>query len=170
MPESRARRVLRPHGDAAVGFPGAHPAVSQGSARVPARVCRGDSPRAAAYGRTRAPVRSHGSGGNHSARSCGCGTCVGGVCRSLRHLRETTGLAPQTSGVSRAGDACGPSWGAAGPLCLPGVRGPKTAQRVITLSADVASERTAERVKVVLNRLEEYRDVPEVREVLDEAA
>lgn len=45
-----------------------------------------------------------------------------------------------------------------------------TAQRVITLSADVASERTAERVKVVLNRLEEYRDVPEVREVLDEAA
>ncbi|WP_346770401.1 helix-turn-helix transcriptional regulator [Streptomyces sp. N502] len=45
-----------------------------------------------------------------------------------------------------------------------------TAQRVITLSADVASERTAERVKVVLQRLEEYRDVPEVREVLDEAA
>ncbi|MFF3911316.1 hypothetical protein ACFYZJ_36460 [Streptomyces sp. NPDC001848] len=45
-----------------------------------------------------------------------------------------------------------------------------TAQRVMTLSADVASERTAERVKVVLRRLEEYRDVPEVREVLDEAA
>lgn len=45
-----------------------------------------------------------------------------------------------------------------------------TAQRVITLSADVASERTAERVKVVLHRLEEFRDVPEVREVLDDAA
>ncbi|MFI1562592.1 transcriptional regulator [Streptomyces sp. NPDC020490] len=45
-----------------------------------------------------------------------------------------------------------------------------TAQRVITLSADVASERTAERVKVVLRRLEEYQDVPEVREILDEAA
>jgi transcriptional regulator with XRE-family HTH domain len=45
-----------------------------------------------------------------------------------------------------------------------------TAQRVITLSADVASERTAERVKVVLLRLEEYRDVPEVREVLEDAA
>ncbi|NEW76246.1 helix-turn-helix domain-containing protein [Streptomyces rhizosphaericus] len=45
-----------------------------------------------------------------------------------------------------------------------------TAKRVITLSADVASERTAERVKVVLHRLEEYRDVPEVREVLDDAA
>ncbi|MGW3949645.1 helix-turn-helix domain-containing protein [Streptomyces sp. NPDC004752] len=45
-----------------------------------------------------------------------------------------------------------------------------TAQRVITLSADVASERTAERVKVVRNRLEEYRDVPEVQEVLEGAA
>lgn len=45
-----------------------------------------------------------------------------------------------------------------------------TAKRVITLSADVASERTAERVKVLLHRLEEYRDVPEVREVLDDAA
>ncbi|MGW7366537.1 helix-turn-helix domain-containing protein [Streptomyces sp. NPDC054841] len=44
-----------------------------------------------------------------------------------------------------------------------------TAQRVILLSADIASERTAERVKVVLHRLDEYRDVPEVREVLDEA-
>ncbi|MCX4904597.1 helix-turn-helix transcriptional regulator [Streptomyces sp. NBC_00878] len=45
-----------------------------------------------------------------------------------------------------------------------------TAKRVISLSADVASERTAERVKVVLHRLEEYRDVPEVREILDDAA
>ncbi|MFI2351964.1 helix-turn-helix domain-containing protein [Streptomyces sp. NPDC019443] len=45
-----------------------------------------------------------------------------------------------------------------------------TAQRVISLSADVASERTAERVRVVLHRLDEYRDVPEVRAVLDEAA
>ncbi|MDQ0941471.1 helix-turn-helix transcriptional regulator [Streptomyces sp. V1I1] len=45
-----------------------------------------------------------------------------------------------------------------------------TAQRVITLSADVASERTAERVKVVLHRLEDFRHVPEVREVLEDAA
>lgn len=45
-----------------------------------------------------------------------------------------------------------------------------TARRVIALSADVASERTAERVKVVSHRLEEFRDVPEVREVLDEVA
>ncbi|GAA2663778.1 hypothetical protein GCM10010307_84470 [Streptomyces vastus] len=45
-----------------------------------------------------------------------------------------------------------------------------TAKRVISLSADVASERTAERVRVILHRLEEYRDVPEVREVLDDAA
>ncbi|MZE77893.1 helix-turn-helix domain-containing protein [Streptomyces sp. SID5475] len=45
-----------------------------------------------------------------------------------------------------------------------------TAQRVMTLSADVASERTAERVRIIRNRLEEYRGVPEVREVLDGAA
>ncbi|MFC0847116.1 helix-turn-helix transcriptional regulator [Streptomyces noboritoensis] len=45
-----------------------------------------------------------------------------------------------------------------------------TAERVITLSADVASERTAERVRVVLARLDDYRDVPEVRAVLDGAA
>ncbi|MFI1168305.1 hypothetical protein ACH4UM_33145 [Streptomyces sp. NPDC020801] len=45
-----------------------------------------------------------------------------------------------------------------------------TAQRVIALSADIASERTAERVKVVLHRLEDFSDVPEVREVLDDAA
>ncbi|MFE0195685.1 helix-turn-helix transcriptional regulator [[Kitasatospora] papulosa] len=45
-----------------------------------------------------------------------------------------------------------------------------TAERVIALSADVASERTAERVRVVLARLAEYADVPEVRAVLDSAA
>lgn len=42
-----------------------------------------------------------------------------------------------------------------------------TAQRVISMSADVASDRTAERIKVVLDRLREYDDVPEVRTVLD---
>ncbi|WP_097923138.1 helix-turn-helix domain-containing protein [Streptomyces sp. wa1063] len=42
-----------------------------------------------------------------------------------------------------------------------------TAERVISLSADVASERTAERVRVVLARLAEHADVPEVRAVLD---
>ncbi|MGK5630364.1 helix-turn-helix transcriptional regulator [Streptomyces sp. URMC 123] len=42
-----------------------------------------------------------------------------------------------------------------------------TAERVISLSADVASERTAERVRVVLARLAQYSDVPEVRAVLD---
>ncbi|MBO8203044.1 helix-turn-helix transcriptional regulator [Streptomyces smyrnaeus] len=45
-----------------------------------------------------------------------------------------------------------------------------TAERVISLSADVASERTAERVRVVLARLAEYAEVPEVRAVLDAAA
>ncbi|MFV0134683.1 helix-turn-helix transcriptional regulator [Streptomyces sp. HMX87] len=45
-----------------------------------------------------------------------------------------------------------------------------TAERVISLSADVSSERTAERVRVVLARLAEYADVPEVRAVLDAAA
>ncbi|MFF7492678.1 helix-turn-helix transcriptional regulator [Streptomyces rubiginosohelvolus] len=45
-----------------------------------------------------------------------------------------------------------------------------TAERVLTLSADVASERTAERARVVLARLSEYADVPEVRAVLDSAA
>ncbi|MFJ8754705.1 helix-turn-helix transcriptional regulator [Streptomyces sp. NPDC102441] len=45
-----------------------------------------------------------------------------------------------------------------------------TAERVISLSADVASERTAERVRVILARLAEYADVPEVRAVLDWAA
>ncbi|MFD7664751.1 helix-turn-helix transcriptional regulator [Streptomyces sp. NPDC059788] len=45
-----------------------------------------------------------------------------------------------------------------------------TAERVITLSASVTSDRTAARVRVVLGRLEDYRDVPEVRAVLDGAA
>ncbi len=45
-----------------------------------------------------------------------------------------------------------------------------TAERVISLSADVASERTAERARVVLARLAEYAEVPEVRAVLDSAA
>jgi transcriptional regulator with XRE-family HTH domain len=44
------------------------------------------------------------------------------------------------------------------------------AERVISLSSDVASERTAERVRVVLARLAEYADVPEVRALLDSAA
>ncbi|MFE0679940.1 hypothetical protein ACFW17_03970 [Streptomyces sp. NPDC058961] len=44
------------------------------------------------------------------------------------------------------------------------------AERVISLSADVASERTAERVRIVLTRLEEFRDVPDVRALLDGAA
>lgn len=41
------------------------------------------------------------------------------------------------------------------------------ASRVISLSGDVASARASERVHVVLSRLAEFRDVPEVREVLD---
>ncbi|UQA94352.1 helix-turn-helix domain-containing protein [Streptomyces halobius] len=45
-----------------------------------------------------------------------------------------------------------------------------TAERVITLSADVASERTSERVRVVLARLEAFKDVPEVRALLDNVA
>ncbi|MBW1604257.1 helix-turn-helix domain-containing protein [Streptomyces sp. JJ66] len=45
-----------------------------------------------------------------------------------------------------------------------------TAERVITLSSDVASERTAERAGVVLARLEEFRDVPEVRSLLRQVA
>ncbi|MFG2140288.1 helix-turn-helix transcriptional regulator [Streptomyces sp. NPDC048650] len=44
-----------------------------------------------------------------------------------------------------------------------------TAERVISLSADIASERTAERVRVVLAHLSAYADVPEVRAVLDSA-
>ncbi|MFF4186377.1 helix-turn-helix domain-containing protein [Streptomyces sp. NPDC001691] len=44
------------------------------------------------------------------------------------------------------------------------------AERVISLSADVASERTAERVRIVLARLEEFHDIPYVRALLDGAA
>lgn len=46
-----------------------------------------------------------------------------------------------------------------------------TAQRVLTLSADVASERTTERVRVrvVLARLAAYADLPEIRAVIDAA-
>ncbi|MFC0596823.1 helix-turn-helix domain-containing protein [Streptomyces palmae] len=45
-----------------------------------------------------------------------------------------------------------------------------TAERVISLSAGVASERTASRVQVVLARLEEFRNVPEVRALLENTA
>ncbi|MFG2812359.1 hypothetical protein [Streptomyces sp. NPDC048410] len=43
-----------------------------------------------------------------------------------------------------------------------------TAERMLTLSADIASERTAERGRVVLARLAEYEDVPEVASLLAE--
>ncbi|MGW5233957.1 helix-turn-helix transcriptional regulator [Streptomyces nodosus] len=39
-------------------------------------------------------------------------------------------------------------------------------ERVISLSSDVASERTAERVRVILRRLKDYADVPEVAALL----
>ncbi|WP_237404832.1 transcriptional regulator [Actinacidiphila reveromycinica] len=41
-----------------------------------------------------------------------------------------------------------------------------TADRMFTLAADLASERTAERGRLVLARLAEFREVPEVRAVL----
>ncbi|MCX5605888.1 helix-turn-helix domain-containing protein [Streptomyces phaeochromogenes] len=44
------------------------------------------------------------------------------------------------------------------------------AERVIRIAADVASERTAERVRVVLSRLQEYGDVPEVAALLADHA
>ncbi|MFY1678570.1 helix-turn-helix domain-containing protein [Streptomyces sp. WMMC905] len=44
------------------------------------------------------------------------------------------------------------------------------AERVIRIAADVASERTAERVRVVLARLQEYDDVPEVAVLLADHA
>ncbi|WP_234328476.1 MULTISPECIES: hypothetical protein [unclassified Streptomyces] len=43
-----------------------------------------------------------------------------------------------------------------------------TAQRMLTLSADISSERTAERGRVVLARLADYGDVPEVASLLAE--
>lgn len=42
------------------------------------------------------------------------------------------------------------------------------AERVISLGADTASERVVERVRVILSRLQEYADVPEVAAVLAE--
>ncbi len=44
------------------------------------------------------------------------------------------------------------------------------AERVISISADVASERTAERVRVVLDRLSDFADVPEVAALLADHA
>lgn len=43
----------------------------------------------------------------------------------------------------------------------------KTARRMLDLSAGSASDRTAQRGRVVLTKLEPYRHIPEVREVLD---
>ncbi|MGP4024556.1 helix-turn-helix domain-containing protein [Actinomadura sp. 3N407] len=43
----------------------------------------------------------------------------------------------------------------------------KTARRMLDLSADSASDRTAQRGRIVLTKLEPYRDIPEVREALD---
>ncbi|MER5549318.1 transcriptional regulator [Streptomyces sp. NPDC002589] len=42
------------------------------------------------------------------------------------------------------------------------------AERVITLASDIPSERTAERVRVFLRRLQDFADVPEVAELLAE--
>ncbi|GII62831.1 hypothetical protein Skr01_29160 [Sphaerisporangium krabiense] len=42
----------------------------------------------------------------------------------------------------------------------------RVAARMLELSADVASDRTAQRARVVLHRLQRYRDVPQVRELL----
>ncbi|WP_329363648.1 helix-turn-helix domain-containing protein [Streptomyces sp. NBC_00669] len=44
------------------------------------------------------------------------------------------------------------------------------AERVISLGADTPSERVAERVRVILGRLQGYASVPEVRSILDSAA
>ncbi|MFE2332089.1 helix-turn-helix transcriptional regulator [Streptomyces coelicoflavus] len=44
------------------------------------------------------------------------------------------------------------------------------AERMISISADVASERTAERVRVVLARLRDFADVPEVASLLADHA
>ncbi len=46
----------------------------------------------------------------------------------------------------------------------------EVAERVIQIAADVASERTAERVRVVLARLGEFADVPEVATLLADHA
>ncbi|MEU8270463.1 transcriptional regulator [Sphaerisporangium sp. NPDC049002] len=42
----------------------------------------------------------------------------------------------------------------------------QAAERMLNLSADVASDRTAQRAKIVRTRLERYRDVPQVRDLL----
>ncbi|BAC73263.1 XRE family transcriptional regulator [Streptomyces avermitilis] len=42
------------------------------------------------------------------------------------------------------------------------------AERVVSLASDIPSERTAERVRVILQRLREYADVPEVATLLAE--
>ncbi|MFF4306804.1 helix-turn-helix transcriptional regulator [Streptomyces sp. NPDC001601] len=44
------------------------------------------------------------------------------------------------------------------------------AERVITLASDIPSERTAERVRVILRRLQEYAEVPEVAALLAAAS
>jgi hypothetical protein len=41
---------------------------------------------------------------------------------------------------------------------------------MLDLTTDFPSARTAARSRVVLTRLEDFRDVPEVREVLDQYA
>ncbi len=43
----------------------------------------------------------------------------------------------------------------------------QTAHRMLELTRDFASERTSERARLVLTKLEPYRDLPEVRHVLD---
>ncbi|MFF7530314.1 helix-turn-helix domain-containing protein [Streptomyces bobili] len=45
-------------------------------------------------------------------------------------------------------------------------RAAEEAQRVIDLSGDLSSDRTAERTRVVLRKLEPFADLPEVRQVL----
>jgi hypothetical protein len=42
------------------------------------------------------------------------------------------------------------------------------ATRMLELSTDMASDRTAERARIVLRRLVDFKDVPEVRAVLAE--
>jgi hypothetical protein len=42
----------------------------------------------------------------------------------------------------------------------------ETAERMISLSGEIASERTSDRTRVVLRRLREFRDVPEVDRLL----
>lgn len=44
----------------------------------------------------------------------------------------------------------------------------EVAERVITLASDIPSERTAERVRVILRRLQDFADVPEVAALLAE--